>query len=83
MQCPNGCANGMKLLKVERIFHKGSTPVVIRELELVVCPRCGCEMMPLRSARIVENVLDGRVEPVGLFSAPLFEPSAVSERAHY
>jgi len=29
--------------------------------------------MPLASARIVENVLKGLIEPAGLFSAPLFQ----------
>ncbi|MBI4771693.1 MAG: hypothetical protein HY784_15090 [Chloroflexi bacterium] len=62
--------------RVERIFHRGNEPIVIRDLELHVCPECGCEAMPLQSARIVENVLSGVIEPIGQFSAPLFQPAA-------
>jgi hypothetical protein len=75
MECPNGCSPVMKLVRIERIFHRKDEPVVIRGLEMYVCPECGCESMPLLSARIVENVLNKRVEPVGLFSAPLFQPT--------
>ncbi len=73
MECPNGCASIMKTLRVERIFYRKKEPVVIRDLELFVCPECGCEAMPLRSARIVENVLNGRIPPIGQFSAPLYQ----------
>jgi hypothetical protein len=73
MECPNGCDVPMELIQVERIFHRGDEPVVIRDLEMHVCPECGCESMPLKSARIVENVLNRQLEPVGNFSAPLFQ----------
>jgi hypothetical protein len=73
MECPNGCDVTMELIQVERIFHRGDEPVVIRDLEMHVCPECGCESMPLKSARIVENVLTRQLEPVGKFSAPLFQ----------
>ncbi len=76
MQCPNGCAVSMKTVRVERIFYRAGEPVVIGDLEMYVCPDCGCESMPLRSARIVENVLNGQMEPAGQFSAPLFQPAA-------
>lgn len=75
MQCPNGCANSMQSVRVERIFYRSGNPVVIRNLEMNVCPECGCESMPLKSARIVENVLNGRMQSVGQFSAPLFQPA--------
>ena len=73
IECPNGCSVSMKSVRVERIFNRAGRPIVIRDLEMYVCPECGCESMPLRSARIVENVLNGRVEPIGQFSAPLFQ----------
>jgi len=76
MQCPNGCAVSMKTVQVERIFYRAGEPVVIGDLEMYVCPDCGCESMPLRSARIVENVLNGQMEPAGQFSAPLFQLAA-------
>ena len=79
MECPNGCSKPMETAFVERIYYRGGKPMVIRGLEVYVCPECGCESLPLRSARLVEKVLAGHVEPTGLFSAPLFQsvPSAV------
>ncbi len=73
MMYPNGCSTSMKTVYVERIFHRNSEPIVIRDLKMHVCPECGCESMPLASARIVENILNGLIEPVGQFSAPLFQ----------
>ena len=75
IECPNGCGVMMKSTRVERIFHRDDEPVVIRDLEMYVCPECGCESMPLKSARIVENVLNRQLEPIGEFSAPLFQPA--------
>jgi len=72
MECPNGCSVSMTSVRVERIFYRASRPIVIRDLEMYICPECGCESMPLRSARIVESVLNGQLEPIGQFSAPLF-----------
>jgi hypothetical protein len=46
---------------------------VIRELEMYACEECGAESMPLHSARIVEQVLNGELEPAGEFCAPLFQ----------
>jgi len=73
MECPNGCSVSMKSVPVERIFYRAGKPIVIRDLEMHVCPECGCESMPLRSARIVETVLNGQMEPIGQFTAPLFQ----------
>jgi len=64
----------MKPVRVERIFYRAGEPVVIRDLEMYLCPICGCESMPLRSARIVEDVLTGQIKPAGQFSAPLYQP---------
>ncbi len=74
MECPNGCPVPMKTARVERIYDRAGKPVVIRGLEVYVCPECGFESLPLRSARLVEKVLNGYLEPTGLFSAPLFQP---------
>lgn len=74
MECPNGCPEPMKTAWVERIYYRLGKPVVIRGLEMYVCPECGFESLPLRSARLVEEVLNGYLEPTGLFSAPLFQP---------
>ena len=73
MECLNGCSVSMKSVRVERILYRAGRPVVIRDLEMYVCPECGCESMPLISARIVENVLNGQMEPIGEFAAPLFQ----------
>ena len=78
MECPNGCAASMETVRVARIFYRAAEPVVIRDLEMYVCAECGCESLPLKSARIVVNVLNGRVEPIGQFSAPLFQPAQQS-----
>ncbi len=75
MECPNGCSVSMETVRVERIFYRAGEPVVIGDLEMHVCPECACEAMPLRSARSVEDVLNGRLEPAGQFSAPLFQPA--------
>ncbi len=75
MECPNGCQNKMKITRVERIFYKNDDPIVIRNLEMHVCPECGCEAMPLKSARMVEDILRGQIKPIGQFSAPLFQPA--------
>lgn len=77
MECPNGCPVPMKTARVERIYYRAGKPVVIRGLEVYVCPECGFESLPLRSARLVEKVLNGYMEPTGLFSAPLFQPVPV------
>jgi hypothetical protein len=74
MECPNGCDQEMEIVRVERIFYLKNKPIVIRDLEMYVCSECGCEAMPLKSARIVEDALKGKLQPVGLFSAPLFQP---------
>jgi hypothetical protein len=75
MECPNGCSMQMEVAWVERIYYRAGKPIVIRGLEVYVCPECGCESLPLRSARLVEKVLTGHMEPAGLFSAPLFQPA--------
>ncbi len=64
----------MKIVQVERIFYRAGNPVVIRDLKMHICPECGSESMPLISARAVENVLKGQIEPAGEFSAPLYRP---------
>jgi len=74
MECPNGCSTLMETAFVERIYYRAGKPIVIRGLEVNVCPECGSESLPLRSARLIETVLTGHMEPTGLFSAPLFQP---------
>ncbi|MBS1248979.1 MAG: hypothetical protein MAG431_00550 [Chloroflexi bacterium] len=75
MQCPNVCSASMETALVTRIFYRDAEPVVIRDLKMNVCSECGYETLPLKSARIVENVFNNRIEPVGNFSAPLFQPA--------
>lgn len=73
MECPNGCRAPMKTVRVARIFQRAGRPVVIRDLEMVACDECGAEAMPLHSARIVEQVLNGQLQPAGEFCAPVYE----------
>ena len=70
MGCPHGCPVPMKTAWVERIYYRAGKPVVIRGLEVYECLECGFESLPIRSARLVEKVLNGYLEPTGLFSAP-------------
>ena len=77
MQCPNGCSASMKERKVEKIFYRNGEPIVIANLVVYVCPNCGQESMPLSSAGIVENILNGKAKPSGRFTAELYEVSSV------
>ena len=63
----------MEKRKEEKIFRRNGEPVIISDLTMYVCPDCGQESMPLSSARIVENILNGRVKPSGSFTAKLYE----------
>lgn len=73
MQCPNGCPSPMEERKEEKIFYRNSKPIVISDLTMYVCPDCGGESMPLSSARIVEDILNGKVKSSGKFTAELYE----------
>ena len=73
MECPNGCAIPMKQMEVERIFYRDGEPIVIRDLIVNVCSECGQETLPLKSARIVEKILNEEVEPIGRFTAVMYE----------
>jgi hypothetical protein len=73
MECPNGCRAPMKTVRMARIFQRADGPVVIRDLEMYACDECGAESMPLHSARIVELVLTGQLQPAGEFCAPAYE----------
>lgn len=77
MQCPNGCPSPMEEKKGEKIFYRNGEPIVISDLVMYVCPDCGLEPMPLSSARIVEDILNGKVKPSGKFTAKLYEVSFV------
>jgi len=77
MQCPNGCPFPMEERKEEKIFLRNGEPIVISDLVMYVCPECEQESMPLSSAKIVENILNGRVKPSGKFTAELYEVNFV------
>jgi YgiT-type zinc finger domain-containing protein len=67
----------MEERKEEKIFHRNGEPIVISDLIMYVCPDCGQESMPLSSARIVEDILKGKVKPSGKFTAELYEISPI------
>lgn len=73
MQCPNGCASPMEERKEEKIFYRNDEPIVISDLTMYVCPNCGHESMPLSAARIVEDILNGKVKSSGKFIAELYK----------
>ena len=66
----------MKEIKQEKIFYRNDKPIVISNLILNVCLECGCESMPLSSARIVEDILNEKIESSGKFTAELYEVSS-------
>ena len=78
MQCPNGCVSELEQRRVEKIFHRYDEPVVVSNLLVYICPECGHESLPLSSARLVENVLNGNVRPSGTFTAELYEVGSPS-----
>ena len=73
MQCPNGCTLPMEKIKEDKIFYRDGEPIVITDLLMFVCETCGQESMPLSSARMAEDVLNGKVNPSGKFVAEKFE----------
>jgi len=77
LQCPNDCDSPMEERKMAKIFYHNDEPIVIADLVMYVCPDCGQESMPLSSARIVENILNGKAKPSGRFTAELYEVSSV------
>jgi len=77
MECPNGCGSELEAQRVEKIFHRHDEPVVISNLLMYVCPECSHESMPLASARMVENILNGDVKPNGTFTAEHYEAEHV------
>ncbi len=79
MQCPNGCSVSMEEIKEDKIFYRDGEPIVITDLTMYICPECGQESMPLATARLVENVLNGRVKSSGKFVAEKFEMNEMNE----
>jgi hypothetical protein len=67
----------MEEIKQDKIFYRNGEPIVITDLTMYVCPNCGQESMPLSSARLVEDVLNGKVKPSGKFIAERYETSEV------
>ena len=57
----------------KRIFYRNSVPIVISDLTMHICSNCGQESMPLPSARIVEDVLNGKHKPSDKFTDDLYE----------
>jgi len=49
----------MEKIKEDKIFYRNGEPMVITDLVMYVCEKCGQETMPLPSARMVEDVLNG------------------------
>lgn len=79
MECPNGCKSPMKSTKVNKIFYRDNEPLVVSELVMNLCPDCGQETMPLSSARIIEEILEGRVKPSGEFIADLYDLGSIEK----
>jgi len=77
MQCPSGCTTPMKKIKEDKIFYRNGEPMVVTDLVMYVCETCGQESMPLISARMVEDVLNGKVNSSGKFVAEKYETSEI------
>ena len=63
----------MEEIKEDKIFYRNGDPIVITDLTMYMCPNCGQESMPLSSARLVEDVLNGKIKSAGKFVAEKYE----------
>lgn len=77
MQCPNGCSELMSKKRIDQIFYRDNTPIVISDLTVFVCSNCGHISMPLVSAKKVEEILNGNKTPTGKFIAELYKVESV------
>ena len=77
MQCPNGCLIPMEEIKQDKIFYRNGEPIVITDLTMYICPNCGQKSMSLASAKLVEDVLSGKVRSSGKFVAERYETSEI------
>ena len=77
MQCPSGCASPMKTIKEDKIFYRNGEPMVVTDLVMYVCETCGQESMPLVSARLVEDILNGKISSSGKFVAKKYATSEI------
>ena len=73
MACPNGCKVDMVEKRVERLFHKNESPIIVKNLAIKVCPECGQEAIPLSSMRIIDDILKGKIKSTGTLQAPIFQ----------
>lgn len=67
----------MEKIKEDKIFYRNNEPIVVADLIMYLCPNCGQESMPLSSARLVEDVLNGKVKSTGKFVAEKYETSDI------
>ena len=67
MNCPNGCNCTLQLQKVEKLYPYNGERIIIRDLEIKVCPECGQETIPLSSMKIIESILEGTVNACFFF----------------
>jgi hypothetical protein len=67
----------MEKTKEDKIFYRNNEPIVVTDLTMYVCPNCGQESMPLSSARLVEDVLNGKIKSAGKFIAEKYETSDI------
>ena len=77
MQCPNGCSTPMVEKKKKKIFYRNGEPIVVSDLMIYECSECGQEAIPLPSTRIVEDILNGKIQPSGKFTAELYQAESV------
>ncbi len=76
--CPNGCQLSMEEERIDKVFHRDNGEyVLITNLLVYTCPNCGEQRVPDESAKIVEDVLDGRVLATKVVKTPVFESMAI------
>lgn len=69
---------------VERLFHKKGEPIIIQNLTVNICPECNQESLPLKSARIIEDILNEKIKPTGEISAKMYRAAQRQEGVtHY
>jgi len=73
MNCPNACNVEMESKKVEKLYHKDGKRFIIKDLIILICPECGEEAIPLSSMKIVDSIIQGKMEASELVEAPVYK----------
>lgn len=73
MNCPNACQVEMESKKVEKLYHKDGERFIVKDLMILVCPECGQEAIPLSSMKIIDSIIQGKVEASEVVEALIYK----------